>query len=305
VARGWFHTQPLKEFSADQYQTNNAEFDYNADATAIVKMREAGLYLAATPDFYFEGKFAPGKKNKQTMAIQPLYSYFGRPISVNSINSDARRNILLSFGFADASSKTDFSKGAGTTVVIGQMMAGTEKEFHSPGNYTEIKNASGSTVQIMRNSYESDWFSLKLTEEMSPLNLQVLVSETRSANAFLKLVGEVFGDVKENLTTEVQNRLVPSKIEELETAAKTENEKLVAGYYTAYAAAGEKLLACSAASTPSPQKALEARVAMQNLIAVGKASSLPTIFSATDVSSITLDPQVSDSGACTGLLSKL
>ena len=114
VARGWFHPK-RPEAGAAYARSEDTAFDYDADPSFI---RGQGLWLAATPDFYFEGRFKPSH-NEAALALQPVYVYRGEPIATHTLRRSTARGTVLSFAISKPSKAKDLGKGQGATVVLG------------------------------------------------------------------------------------------------------------------------------------------------------------------------------------------
>lgn len=310
VSRGWFYDEkiPPEPFRAYDKKTGSS-FEYEVDK--ISSIRRSGLPLAATPDFFFEGQFIQ-LADKKTTTLIPRYAYLDQPISQSDLRPSNSRQILVLFALSDVGKSADLNKGQGATIVLGPLRSGRSKRYPSEDeslvSYT-CNDESGCTyvsaTQVMRSIHESDWFSLDLPEkERKPMTLQVLVSETRSANAFLGFVAEVFGAVQKDVTTELQTALIPSRHEAAEEAAQAANESAANAYDKAYAEAVAKISACGSSPTDTT-KAAEARQSMRTLNKASRNANRGDIFTQEDIDSIELSRLTSAATGCASALAKL
>jgi len=296
VARGSFYRKPYSDKNFDHskhYTTKKGSgFSYDENDNVIL-MRNQGLHLASTPDFYFEGSFEKASEHTaSSMVVRPLYAYLGKPIAESRLTKN-QRNIMLSFAINDGGSSTDFSKGAGASIVIGSMKTGQSKIFPKKPN----KNITAN--QIIRSPHESDWFTLVLQDTPKPKNIQVLVSETRDENKFWEFVGGVFSETKDEITKELQNTLVSSKRDQIEATA-------LSTYDTAYVEAATKLKTCSDKTSQDLKAALEAQNAIKTLLSARNDIGSPRdTLDGTEVSEIKLKYDQNDAEACKTLLGKL
>jgi len=86
VARGWF--SPTRPPAREDYaHTEGTEFQYDKDPSFI---RTQGLWLAGTPDFYFEGQFK-ASQNEAALTLQPVYVFRGDPIATHTLRRSTAR----------------------------------------------------------------------------------------------------------------------------------------------------------------------------------------------------------------------
>lgn len=320
VSRGWFYDEKVPPEPSRAYDKKaNSSFQY--EGGKISDIRRSGLPLAATPDFFFEGQFVQLADHKTTTLI-PRYAYLDQPISQSDLRPSNSRQIIVLFALSDVGKSADLNKGQGATIVLGSLSSGRSKRFPNEDeglvSYTcedesesegksedKSKCTYASATQVMRSIHESDWFSLDLPEkERKPMTLQVLVSETRSASAFLGFVADVFGDVQKDVATEFQTALIPSKRETAEESAQAANESVANTYDKAYAEAVTKISACGASPTDTT-KAAEARQSMRTLNKASRYADRGDVFAQEDIDAIQLSRLTSAATGCARALAKL
>ncbi len=304
VARGWYHKEDTDK---PAYQsTDGSGFKY--DKTMAALFHEIGLPLATTPDFFFEG-ILKKSTDETASTLAPIYAFLATPIASNFLRPSKARRVLVSFAVTSPGKAANLVKGQGSTVVLGNLQPPKGKSFPTDSPYLETKiecrkNCGGSFAQRMRSIYESEWFSIKLSKEPSPMTLQVLVSETRGASAFLKFVSDVFGDAQKDLVTELQETFVSSRGELADETKQAAEETAANNYDNAYAAAIGALSACVDAPTDAA-KIAAAKVAIRNFNKAARASNKNDgiYFTEEEIDSLKLNEDMS--GPCQTLLSKL
>jgi len=307
IVRGKFHREKPSSLDFDKHYTvTNPNFKFNKN-TAITHLRDRGLNLASTPDFYFEGRFEAAKNESENyVVVAPVYAYLGRPIQGAKLSSKGSRNVMLSFAVNQGGSQSDFSKGAGASLVLGKMKVGEGVSYpkDTSSNTVELKEPGNGKVNlVVRNSLESNWFSLPLTKDLAAMNLQVLVSETRDENKFLKFVSDVLGGATDEIKSELQNTLISSKKSEVEDSAS-------AAYDAAYVAAVKAVDACANLAAPDPEIALKAKSALLALIKAKKSTSDDVIQDTdevenSDVIKISIGANINAKQSCADVQSKL
>lgn len=311
IARGWFYRKrpvfsnegPESTFFVD----SNSAFPHPAN-----DLWRVGLNLAATPDFFFQGKIGTSTDGS-SYTVLPYEATLDRPISSTELRPSDKRRVLVSFAINDAGKGVDLSKGGpGTTLVLGTMRPGVRLTFpegrcvvHYVGNTpTPVEDCpeAGKFDLLMRSTFESEWFNVTLTEKAKPMILQAAVSETRSASAFLGFVAAVFGDVKGNVTSELQEALISSSREAAEDVELSAEEKAQNDYDNAYSKAVSDLKACVAAPADT-SKRTTARAALRSLIGAARKADAEVSVTTTDVEAISVRGTTGD--ACQTVLNKL
>jgi hypothetical protein len=300
VARGWFYRKPPSlgpnpakaAFAVDP----ESSWRFNEDGDTPDKFWRAGLHLAATPEFYFQGKVVTSQ-DKAAYTILPMFASLDRPISNTPLRPSGKRNVLVAFAISDLGKPADLQKGGGTTISIGKMEPGTAVTFSgvscfsttvARGEAAVLSNTcpdDGKFDMLIRSPFESDWFSVALADKSKPLALQALVSETRSPSQFLAFVGDVFGATKGTLTQELQRALIPSVGDEADATELAAKEKADNEADVAQGKAIADLNAC-VASPGEPAKRVSARSSLRSYIAAARKAERPTSANSAHVDGI-------------------
>jgi hypothetical protein len=299
VARGWFY--PTKALQDNHPYQSTAGSTFNFDSAAdSTRLRNAGLWLAGTPDFYFEGQFREST-DKTALSLVPEYAYMGQPIATHSLRPGTARSVLLAFAITKPQKAADLSKGQGSTVVIGRLAENLDKTFESdellPNECSPPACDPAELRLKIRDPLESEWFTVPLTGKAQPMTLQVLVSETRSESKFLGFVADVFGAVESDLTKELQAALIPSVAD---AAAETEAiaaENAATEYEAAFADALAKLAACSG-DGDDLAKASAAKAAMRKANQKARANSQDEPFAKALIDAIKIEIGEDSTAAC-------
>lgn len=294
VARGWFHrARPnFDDASGAGYvQSERTGFVYD-DAGGRAALWGSGLYLAGTPDFFFQGQVVASEGNR-AYTIVPRKAWLAEPLVANDLRSDAR-NVLLSFALVPLDKPATLEKG-GSTVVLGRLEPGVMRNFPAQPCAGRVRtattngpngpintqtaigcdgDATGLDYLVLRSSFESEWFTVSLTADRQPMTLLALASETRGSSAFLAYVSDVFTATAPALNTALANELVPDSIAAAGEAEITASELLLTGYDTAYGAAATAFAECVAAPA-NAAKRTTARVALRNLLAAARRAEIP------------------------------
>lgn len=316
VARGWFHND--RPTFADEGERSRSAYivpegssfvyDDPADTTALWL---SGLYLASTPDFFFQGRLNAAEANR-AYTVVPTLAWLRDPLVANQLRSDDR-NVLLSFAVVPLDKPASLEKG-GSTVVLGHLTPGELREFSQETCVGRIEHRESGPADarvgvqrstncagdpepedytVLRTNYESEWFAVGLTPERQPMTLLALVSETRSASAFLGYVSDVFTAVQAPLATALGNELIPATAEAVAEAETTASEALLTAYDTAYGTAATALGEC-VTSPAVAAKRTAARVALRNLIAAARRAGIAV----PNISSLTISADGDDPAAC-------
>lgn len=318
LARGWFY-RPDGDGNAiigSNFVKSGGPEAYFNTGEGAKKLRRSGLYLASTPDFFFEGRMAASSDAK-SYTILPSRVYFGKPISSHPLRQSGKRNILVSFALSPVGKTKDLNKGGGSTMVLGQMKPGDYREFDprrcfsrtnaGAGEFPYIPDDCGdgnpAASIVIRSPFESEWFSVALKEPVNPMNLQSLVSETRDASEFLSFVGAVFNETKGDLTKELQQALIPSVGAEADATAFAAEVKSANAADKAFGEAYKALNECISAPSDG-QKRATARSSVRSYIQAARAAEKDDIsVTVADADSITLNG--TSAGECQSALTKL
>ncbi|MGJ7546315.1 hypothetical protein [Variovorax sp. LT1R16] len=294
IARGWFY-RSTPTYSG-QGKVASPFADNPASAWPYRQRVEAfwqkGLYLASVPDFYFQGAVI-SSLDKSRYAIVPTVVTMDAPISRTVLRPSNVRDVIVAFAIGEQ--ELDLSKGAGATMVIGQMRPGQQARiptalcvFHN--GVGERPNACpSSTVAadiVLYGSQLSEWFAVPVANARKPMYLQAMVSETRDASKFLGFVAAVFNDqsFKTALNTQVQQALISPVGHAADDKAEIDKLKLENEHDSAIVAARGALQAC--VRDPSADGRLNARIAMRKLMAAAIAAGKPQLLGPTQVDAI-------------------
>ena len=315
IARGWFYrTQPsygggASPKSAFAINAKSA-WPYNSDEDTPAKFWRTGLFLAATPDFYFQGRIV-ASTDKSAYAIQPVNASLDTPLVSQFFRPGGERHVLISVALTDVGKGVDLRKAGGTTITLGAMKPGELLRFSDELCIYKRPATGSSQIDcpkpetadlVMRGSFQSDWFSVPLTDSLKPMNLQALVSETQSPSDFLQFVADVLGDSKTAITKGLQEELIPSVGDTADETELAAEEKAQSDYDTAYAKAFAELSGC-AASQKDLGKRVAARVATRAVIQAGRKAKRDPGVTAADVEAITY--VATEDGVCETVRGKL
>lgn len=219
VARGWFYrTRISLDSKFDVNLTSHFPFSSIAE---IAPLRRAGLELAATPDFFFQGRIV-NSTNQSAYSVLPVMASLDKPIASTPLRPSGARSLMIAFSFADAGHPIDLSKGGGATIVIGRIAPGNILRFSKIDCYASMTNqkldekldicpGKDSVDSLVRSPFASDWFSVTLDSNITkPFTISALVSETRSESRFLSFVSDVLGAVKDTASKDLQSSFIPS-----------------------------------------------------------------------------------------------
>jgi len=298
IARGWFYEDRSQLGGTPYRQRDDSAFDYDSSFSLLHRQ---GLWIAATPDFFFEGKLIPSQ-DRSVLSLAPAYAYLGKPMTSSRLRPATARSILVAFAFTRPAKATDLTKGQGSTVVLGRFGANTEKRYTTDTaelfscDRPACSDAAKFTRRI-RGPRESEWFSVPLTKTAQPMTLQVLVSETRGASDFLEFVTEEFAGVEKGLATELGQALVPSLGVAAAATQQTAVENALNEFELRYADALATLADC-VANGRDPARAAAARVAMRTTNQKARAASVAEPFTSANIDAIELAPGTDASDQC-------
>lgn len=299
VARGWFHRNipayrdPPAPSSA--YYANPKSAFPAKDAQMARTFWRMGIYIAASPDFYFKGNLI-NSTSKSAYTVFPREATMDEPISSNILRPSDKRHVLVAFALSDAGSSADLEKASGTTIVLGAMEPGKlisyafepcqawDSSYPNPAiaEITKVPQPTcviGGDFDILtRSPFESNWFKVEASDKPKPMLLQALVSETQSPSKFLEFVGEVFSDSSKSITDELQKSWIPSLAQAEEDAEKAAEAKALKEYDTALAKAFTDLSACVDKPTDIAKR-ISARISVREALAsANKVSPPPSVL---------------------------
>lgn len=214
VIRGWFYVspQPSPEPGSSPY-SNHPKFaeakkwlgKETINLGQFTKLWRTGMWLAAPPDFIFEGHIAPASKNN-ALTIVPQYIKLNEPIFKRWLRKDTDRFVTISFAFSTPVSKVDVEKNPTAAIILGNLKQGEVVKFDPPTALEMIDN-----VALNRWPHESNWFNLTVGTEPEPWTVSARVTETQGANAFLGFISSVFVSSKDTITSELQTLVDPAQ----------------------------------------------------------------------------------------------
>jgi hypothetical protein len=157
-----------------------------------------GLFLSDAPEFFFEGEIVPSTDNS-ALTIRPVYSSFERPLGNRMFRLDRSRSIAVFLSITPPGTAADLEGAPAATIVLGEHVP------HSARRYRE----RGTTYST---PLESNWFTITEADTRKPMTMNVMVSETQGANAFLSFIGSVLTDetVTSEATTRIREIVVPA-----------------------------------------------------------------------------------------------
>ncbi|MBQ4855822.1 hypothetical protein IMW82_14190 [Rhodanobacter sp. B2A1Ga4] len=297
VARGWFFREH-HDSGADFYSVPGASFSATPD-TVSGKFWRIGLDLAATPDFYFVGRFTTST-DKSANAIMPMEAVLNSPASRNLLRPSGTRYVMVAFALSEVGAATDISKGGGATITLGAMKlserlklakspledamcaedAWTRKttdrnHLYPSGRGCPSQDDIDHLRFLMRSPFESNWFTVKSFNKPTPMLLQALVTETQNPSKFLQFVGDVFGATQDSITKELQRALIPSVGNDATAAEDATNAAAKADFDKVQGQAITALKACVAAPS-DPNARIAARGALWALQEAGSKDKHPT-----------------------------
>jgi hypothetical protein len=269
IVRGWFYQDPFPLGTNDDPFAGNSKFvaaqgwfspDFISREVFRTLWVRNQLWLAAPPDFLFEGRIMAASNNALTIA--PQYVRLNEPLFTRTMRRNPSRHVAVFLAFHTPGTAVDATANPAATFVLGRLTPGKARIYPDPRSIAKFTPDSG---VLNRWPHESDWFTLAVGKEKEPWVVSAAVTEQQDANEFLAFVAEVFGGAKETITAEVQNSIIPEKravakettMTAQETAATTLDQKQV-GALTS-------LATCAQADAPTAQQASDARVALRGL----------------------------------------
>ena len=230
-----------------------------------------GLFIAETPDFFFEGEIA-ASNDSSALAIRPVYSAFSRPIGTRLLRPGKDRSIAIFLAITVPGAKPNLETAPAATIILGEQLPPTYKQYPLGGT-------------TYRSPLESTWFTFAKVDTLKPFTLHALVTETQGPDAFMAFIASVLSDekVKTAITTQASQILIPSvgaaaeatEAQAAVTAANNADQKL--------ATAITKLDACrTSAPTGLVVAASQAKVAVRDFKVANDAA--PQTERSTDIS---------------------
>ncbi|WP_165390935.1 hypothetical protein [Pseudoduganella lutea] len=266
IVRGWFHSDPFPLSDKGLPTPENrkvADFQQWKSGDYIDKKRfdalwDNRLWLAAQPDFVFEGRILVAKGNALTIA--PQYVRMNEPLFTRSLRRDPTRHVAVFISIHSPLEAADAAGNPAATLVIGKLEPGVARQYVDPAHLTRFDTTA---FVINRSPHESDLFTMSVGEEQEPWIVSAAVTETQDASKFLAFVAGVFGDSKETITTELQNRLVPANRASTRETGRQAEEAAQTSYDDKQVAALGALEECRDADAPTPAQAGAVRKALR------------------------------------------
>lgn len=276
VVRGWFYQDPFPIGKDDPFAGNPkftaAQTWFSPDFINLERFRALWLrnqlWLAAPPDFLFEGRIMTASKNALTIA--PQYVRMNEPLFTRTLRRDPSRYVAVFLAFHKPDTSVDAEASPGASFIIGKLTPGEARTFPDPRTITRFTPKTG---VVNRWPHESEWFTLAVGQEKEPWIVSAAVTEKQDGNEFLAFVAEVFSGAKETITTEVQNVVVPEKRAAAKEAAASAQETAASGFDQAQVGALTALAACTQADSPTAQQASDARSALRELNKAARAAN--------------------------------
>jgi hypothetical protein len=267
VVRGWFYPDPFPLAAEGDALAGNPKFAaaqgwLSPEFISTPRFRTLWvrnqLWLAAPPDFMFEGRITRAGAN--ALAVAPQYVRLDESLFTRTLRRDHARHVALFLTFVPPGTALDAETNPGATLLLGRLRPGDAHRYPDPA---AIARSTPEDVARNRSPHESDRFTLSIGKEKELWTVSAAVTETQDASEFLAFVAEVFGGAKETLGTEVQNLVIPEKRAAVREAAATTQETAATAYDQKQVAALAALDACAQADAPTGQQASEARVALR------------------------------------------
>jgi len=300
VVRGWFYPAPGSLNTDGDPLAGNRNLAAARDAIApdfigaerLRKLwKDNQLWIAAAPDFVFEGVIDRGSGD--ALAIAPQYVRLNAPLFTRSLRRDPSRHVALFLAFAPAGNAADAQTNPGASFVLGRLVPGETRRYPKPA---PLPVQSGQPAN--RWPHESEWFTLAIGKERAPWTVSAAVTETQDASEFLGFVAGVFGGAKDVIDTEVQNILIPEKRSAARNTAATAKETAATAYDQKQVAALAALDSCALADAPTAAQAGEARVALRELNQAARAAELDVQASAACIDRISITTTATARQAC-------
>jgi hypothetical protein len=267
VARGWFWRKKPDEVVLKDFKDWAKEYfkavpgsgveeemsDEERGKARALRLTKNGLWLAAPPDFFFEGHFSiidyeigqAGKEkvSAQAYAFLPSAARMDEPIGMRPLRISKKREMLVSVAFHGPGESPNLEKNPAATISLRTMKPGAWKTWPT-GNNVLHPRGEGKGLDTYP-PWESSWFEIALSKKITPLTATMIVSETQSASEFLSFIAGIYSQAQPGLSEALQQKFVPTKIEETGTAKLKELNKAASAYDYAIAA----LCACAEAQS--------------------------------------------------------
>jgi hypothetical protein len=270
LVRGWFYRNPKREGNGDlnsdpKITAARRWIDKeNLMLISVERLWRNGIWLAARPDFLFEGVFASSEDGKAQTVI-PHYVEFNEPLFTRIFRPGRVRHIAVFFAFHKPSDPAVMPTHPAASFVLGKLEPKAKRHYPYDNKILDgrVQHLSNKPEAILnRWPHESEWFdTLDLGDNPQPLKISALITETEDESKFLGFVAAVFGGSKEEITKEFQTTLIPDK----RRAAEVEKARAETDLEGKIDDAIETLKTCSTISTATIQSATAARKALREI----------------------------------------
>lgn len=288
LVRGWFYIDPSREGKEEEDLDSDPKIiasrnwiDQDLKLKSIKTLWRNGIWLAARPDFLFEGVLASSMNGKAQTVI-PHYTHFNEPLFTRLFRPGRTRHIAVFFAFHKPSEAAEMPTHPAATFIIGKLAPGEVRRYPYQqkildGLEQKVTTGNGAAQEnrpiLNRWPHESEWFSsLDLGDTPQPLKVSALITETEEASEFLGFVAAIFaGGGKEAVTKELQTSFVPEK----RAAAEVEKARNETELEEKIDAAVGALKACK--DSASLQNATAARKALREINAGAVAARIAPV----------------------------
>jgi hypothetical protein len=280
VIRGWFYRE-----AANLNKTQDAKgLGYPSALATGQSYLDLGLFIAARPDFFFQGQIIQSMDGSKNF-IKPVSAVLNTPIKTITARTE-KRDVEILFAFGAQS--VDIRTAPGTKVSLGDLKQNIEVKFpkdacrswsdgkiQTPGcpsvnNYDDTMLAllgkpkptlaAGLPTPRIAKSVTlmppvSGWFAVQINKQtLSPIVLQAGVIETLGPSPVLKFVSSVFTSKEDDITTAIQNRVIPSYSDTAKLTDRKAQDALSKSYNASLKDAKTAVLACAKSTATSDDR---------------------------------------------------
>lgn len=257
IVRGWFYPDPYPLDTKKGVPTPD-----NAKVAAFAQWKSRDyidqkrfdalwinnrLWMAAPPDFMFEGRILVAKDNALTIA--PQYVRMNAPLFTRSLRRDPTRHVAVFISMHTPLAAADAAGNPAATLIIGKLEPGVARTFVDP---SDLNRFNTPVAAINRSPHESDLFTMSVGKEQEAWIVSAAITETQDASKFLAFVAGVFSESKAAVTTAAQNAVVPANRASLRETTRQAEEEAQTAYDDKQVAALGALGACRDADKPTP-----------------------------------------------------
>ena len=233
------------------------------------KLAKNQLYLAAKPDFLFEGLVLKPKMI-DAMTIKPTALWFNKPKERNIFSQSSDRSIAISFTFYGPGKTMTDASNTGTLLTFESVPKG--RMIHiDPMERTDPYRGQPN---------EGQWFTFNQAENGDPLSVAATITETRPGNKFFAFLGRVFEANKENIEQALNEALLDEKRREAEIAKRQERTALLNTLNTDIGKALDALQTCQASGKGNDMESIVARTKKANAAALAIKQANDSAFAA-------------------------